>query len=142
MKIHFASELPWQCFCRGWQDFVLRASAFTWATLAKTSMRSKLVRLLALLHISPRIRSIMCIIQFKILKDHQYTFKVRHHPLFVAVYVIIITIHFTYMKNKISCTRKICFTKLVVINLAISRVVFLQAAKLLQFKSLRKFRAD
>ena len=137
MKIHFASELPWQYFCRGWQDFVLRASAFTWATLAKTSMRSKLVRLLALLHISPRIRSIMCIIQFKILKDHQYTFKVRHHPLFVAVYVMIITIHFTYMKNN-----KIYFAKLIAINLAVSRVVFLQAVRLLQFKPLRKFCAD
>ena len=99
MKLHFASALPLQCFCRGWQDFILRASAFTWATSAKTSTRSKLVRLLALLHISPRIRSIMCTIQFKILKDHQYTFKVRRHPLFVAAQVIIITIRFTHMKN-------------------------------------------
>ena len=99
MKIHFASALPRQCFCRGWQDFILRASAFTWPTSAKTSMRSKLVRLLPLLHISPRIRSIMCTIQFKILKDHQYRFKVRHHPLFVAAYIMIITIRFTYMKN-------------------------------------------
>ena len=118
MKIHFASGLPRQCFCRGWQDFILRASAFTWATWAKTSTRSKLVRLLALLHISPRIRSIMCTIQFKILKDHQYTLKVRRHPLFVAVYIMIITIHFTNMKNKIY------FAKLVAINLVISRVMF------------------
>ena len=70
MKIHFALAFPWQCFCRGWQDFILRASVFTLATLAKTSMRSQLVKLLPLLHISPRIRSIMCTIQFKLLKDH------------------------------------------------------------------------
>ena len=57
MKIHFASALPRQYFCRGWEDFILRVSAFTWATSAKTLTRSKLVRLLALLHISPRIRS-------------------------------------------------------------------------------------
>ena len=95
----FILALPRQCFCRGWQDFILRASAFTWATSAKTSTRSKLVRLLDLLHISPRIRSIMCKIQFKILTDHQYTFKIRRHPLFVAAYLMIITIHFTYMKN-------------------------------------------
>ena len=99
MKMHFASGLPRQCFCRGWQDFILRASAFTWATSAKTSTRSKLVRLLALLHISPRIRSIMCTIQFKILKDHWYTFKVRRHPLFEAAYVMTITIRFTQIKN-------------------------------------------
>ena len=99
MKIHFTSALPRECFCRGWYDFIVRVLAFTWATSAKTSARSKLVRLLTLLHISPRIRSIMCTIQFKILKDHQYTFKVRRHPLFVAAYVIIITIRFTYMKN-------------------------------------------
>ena len=59
MKMHFASAFPRQCLCRGWQDFILRASAFT---SAKTSTRSKLVRLLPLLHISPRIRSIMCTI--------------------------------------------------------------------------------
>ena len=99
MKIHFASALPQQCFCRGWQDFILRSSAFTSASLAKTSTRCKLVRLLPLLHISPRMRIIMYTIQFKLLKDHQYTFKVRCHPLFVAVYVIIITIHFMYMTN-------------------------------------------
>ena len=58
MKIHFASALPWQCFCWGWYDFIVRVLAFTWATSAKTSARSKLVRLLTLLHISPRIRSI------------------------------------------------------------------------------------
>ena len=137
MKIHFALALPQEFLCRGWQDFILRALAFTWATSAKTLARSKLVRLLTLLHISPKIRSIMCTIQFKILKDHQYTFKVRHHPLFVAVYVMIITIHFTYMKNN-----KIYFAKLIAINLAISRAVFLQATRLLQFKSLRKFHAD
>ena len=54
MKIHFASALPRQYFCRGWEDFILRASAFTWATSAKTLTRSKLVRLLALLHIFTR----------------------------------------------------------------------------------------
>ena len=62
MKIHFASAFPRQYSCRGWQDFILRASVFTSATSAKTSTRSKLVRLLPLLHISPRIRSIMCTI--------------------------------------------------------------------------------
>ena len=60
MKIHFASAFPRQCFCRGWQDFILRTSVFTSATSAKTLTRSKLVRLLPLLHISSRIRSIMC----------------------------------------------------------------------------------
>ena len=48
MKIHFASALPQQCFCRGWQDFILRSLAFTLATSAKTSTTSKLVRLLSL----------------------------------------------------------------------------------------------
>ena len=62
MKIHFASAFPRQCFCRGWQNFILRASVFTSGTSAKSSTRSKLVKLLSLLHISPRIRSIMCII--------------------------------------------------------------------------------
>ena len=62
MKMHFTSAFSWQCFCRSWQDFMLRASAFTSTTLAKTSARSKLVRLLPLIHISPRIRSIMCTI--------------------------------------------------------------------------------
>ena len=61
MKIHFASAFPWQCFCQGWQDFILSASVFTWATSAKTLTRSKLVKLPPLLHISPRIMcSIMC----------------------------------------------------------------------------------
>ena len=46
IKIHFASAFPRQCFCRGWQDFILRALVFTSATSAKTSTRSKLVRLL------------------------------------------------------------------------------------------------
>ena len=55
MRIHFATTFPRQCFCQGWQDFILRASVFTSATSAKTSTRSKLVRLLPLLHISPRI---------------------------------------------------------------------------------------
>ena len=90
MKTHSASSLHWQCFCRGWQDCILRDSAFTLAALAKTSMRSKLVRLLPLLHISTRIRSIMCTIQFKVLKDHQYTLKLKGHPLFVGAYLIII----------------------------------------------------
>ena len=62
MKIHFALAFPWQCFCRGWQDFILRASVLTSATSAKTSTRSKLVKLLPLLYISPRKRSIMCTI--------------------------------------------------------------------------------
>ena len=43
MKIHFASAFPRQCFCRGWQDFILRALLFTLATSGKTSTRSKLV---------------------------------------------------------------------------------------------------
>ena len=59
MKIHSASAFPQQCFCWGWQDFILRALVFTLATSTKTSTRSKLVRLLSLLHISQRIRSIM-----------------------------------------------------------------------------------
>ena len=59
MKIDFASAFPWQCLCQVWQDFIKRASAFTSATSAKTWMRSKLVRFLPLLHISPRIRSII-----------------------------------------------------------------------------------
>ena len=62
MKIHSASAFPRQCFCRGWQDFILRASVFISATSTKTSMKSALVRLLSLLHISQRIRSIMCTI--------------------------------------------------------------------------------
>ena len=62
MKIHFASAFPRQCFCPDWQDFILRASVFTSATSAKTLTRSKLVKLLPLLHIFPRIRSIMCTI--------------------------------------------------------------------------------
>ena len=64
MKIHFASAFPWQCFYRGWQDFILRASVFTWATSAKTLTRSKLVKLPPLLHISPRI--IMCSIMWEL----------------------------------------------------------------------------
>ena len=55
MKIDFASAFPRQCFCPGWQDYILRASVFTSATSAKTSTRSKLVRLLPLLLISPRM---------------------------------------------------------------------------------------
>ena len=62
MKIDFTSAFPQQYFCRGWQDFILRALVVTLATLAKPSTRSKLVKLLHLLHISPRIRSIMCTI--------------------------------------------------------------------------------
>ena len=62
MKIHFASAFPRQCFCRNWQDFTLRALVFTSATSAQTSTRSELVKLLPLLHISPRIRSIKCTI--------------------------------------------------------------------------------
>ena len=107
ITIHFASALPRQCFCRGW--FILRSSAFTWATSAKTSTISKLVRLLTLLHISPRIRSIMCTIQFKILRDHQYTFEVRRHSLFVAAYVMIITTHFAYMKIRYLLRKACCY---------------------------------
>ena len=59
MKIHFTSAFHGQCFCQGWHDFILRASVFTSATLTQTSMRSKLVKLLPLLHILPRIRSII-----------------------------------------------------------------------------------
>ena len=92
MKINFASALPRQFFSRGWQGFTLRASGFTSTTSAETSTRSKPVRLLLLLHTSPKIRSIMYTIQFKFLKDHQYTIKVRHHPLFIAF-------HFTHMTN-------------------------------------------
>ena len=62
LKIHFASAFCRQCFCRGSQDFILRATAFTSVTSAETAARSKLVRLLPLLHISPRIRGIMCTI--------------------------------------------------------------------------------
>ena len=61
MKIHFASAFPQQCFCQGWQDFILRAWVFASATSAKMLTRSKPVKLLLLLlHISPRIRGIMC----------------------------------------------------------------------------------
>ena len=95
MKIHFASALPQQCFCQGWQDFILRASAFTSAISAKTLTKSKLVRLLPLRHISPKIGSIMCTIQFRLS-------KVKGHPLFIAACVIVITIHFMHMtKNRI-----------------------------------------
>ena len=73
MKIHFASAFARQCFCRGWQDFILRALVFTLATSAITSTRNKLVRLLCLLHISQRIRSIMCtIIVVQILYKYCY----------------------------------------------------------------------
>ena len=58
MKIDFASAFP----LAGWQDFTLRALAFTLVTSTKNATRSKLVRELPLLHISPRIRSIMCTI--------------------------------------------------------------------------------
>ena len=60
MKIHFALAFPRQCFCQGWQNFILRALVFTWATSAKTLTRSKFVKLLPSLHISPRIGSIIC----------------------------------------------------------------------------------
>ena len=99
MKIHFALAPPWQCFCQGWQDFILRALTSTLETSAKISTRSKLIRLLPLLHISPKIKSIMCTIQFKLLQDQQYTFKVRCHSVFVAACVIINTICFKYMTN-------------------------------------------
>ena len=83
MKIHFVSAFPWQCFCRGWQGFILRVSVFTSATLAKTSTRSKLVKLLPLLHISPRIRSIACtIIVVQILL---HTYYMQYNVLFSHV---------------------------------------------------------
>ena len=75
MKIHFASAFPRQCFCQGWQDFILRASVFTSATSAKTSTRSKLVKLLPLFHISLRIRSIMCTIIYKFCCTHIYAMQ-------------------------------------------------------------------
>ena len=61
MKILFASAFPRQCFCWGWHNFILRALVCISETSAQKT-RSKLVRLLPLLHISPRIRSIMCTI--------------------------------------------------------------------------------
>ena len=64
MKIHFALAFPQQCSCWGRQNFILRALAFTLATSAKTSTRSKLAKLLSLLHVSPKIRSIMCTVIF------------------------------------------------------------------------------
>ena len=62
IKIHFALAFPQQCFCWGRQNFILRALVFTSATPTKTLTRSKLVKLLSLLHNSPRIRSIICTI--------------------------------------------------------------------------------
>ena len=56
MKIDSASAFPRQCFCRGSQDFILRAWLFT---SAKTSARRRLVTLLPLLHISQTIRRII-----------------------------------------------------------------------------------
>ena len=56
MKIDSASAFPRQCFCRGSQDFILRAWVFT---SAKTSARRRLVTLLPLLHISQTIRRIV-----------------------------------------------------------------------------------
>ena len=56
MKIDSASAFPRQCFCRGSQDFILRAWLFT---SAKTSARRRLVTLLPLLHISQTIRRIV-----------------------------------------------------------------------------------
>ena len=68
MKIDFTSAFPQQCFCRGQQDFIFRASVFTLATSAKILMGGKLIRLHPLLNITPRIRSIMCtIIEIQIL---------------------------------------------------------------------------
>ena len=74
MKIHSASAFPQQCFCWGWQDFILRALVFTLATSTKTLTRSKLVRLLSLLHISQRIRSIMCTIIVVQILLHKYCY--------------------------------------------------------------------
>ena len=59
MKIHSASAFPRQRFCGGWQNFILTASVFTLVTSAKTSTISKFLRLLSLLNISQRMRSIM-----------------------------------------------------------------------------------
>ena len=93
MKMHFASALPQQCFSRGWQDFISRASAFTSATSAKTSMRSKLVRMISLLHISPRIRSIMCTIIVVQILLYKYCYM-QCNVLFYHVKNCVLKIHF------------------------------------------------
>ena len=81
MKIRFALAFPWQCFCRGWQDFILRASVLT---SAKTSRRSELVKLLPLLYISPRKRSIMCTIIIVQILLYKYCYM-QCHVLFSHV---------------------------------------------------------
>ena len=60
MKIHFALTFTWQCFGQGWKDFIFRVLVFTLATPAKISTRNNFIRLLRLLNIWPRKRSIMC----------------------------------------------------------------------------------
>ena len=79
IKIHFASSFPQQCYCWGQQNFILRAFVFTSATPTKTLTRSKLVKLLSLLHISPRIRSIICaiiLVQILLYKYHYMQWNV------------------------------------------------------------------
>ena len=50
--------------------FYIKSLGIYLGNLGINTTRSKLVRLLPLLHISPRIRSIMCTIQLKLLKIH------------------------------------------------------------------------
>ena len=86
MKIHFASAFPRQCFCRGWQDF--KSLRFYLSNLGKNLTRSKLVKLLRLLHISPRIRSIM------------YTIIVVQMFLYKYCYMQC-NVLFSYVKNSV-----------------------------------------
>ena len=84
MKIDFASAFPGQCFFQGWQNFMLWALVFTSATSAKSLTRKKLVKLLPLLHISARIRSIMCTIIVVQILLYKYCYTQRNvlfsHP--------------------------------------------------------------
>ena len=92
MKMYFASTFPPQCFCRDWQGFILRASAFTSATSTKTST-SNFVKLLSLLHISPRIRSIMCIITAVQILLYKYCYM-QCNVLFYHIKNCVLKIHF------------------------------------------------
>ena len=56
IKIHFVLAFPRQCF-------LPMLAVFSIKNLGKTSARTKLVRLFPLLHISPRIRSILCTVR-------------------------------------------------------------------------------
>ena len=73
-NIDFALAFPQQCFCWGWQDFILRDSVFTSVTSAKTLTWSKLVNFLTLLHILLRIRSIMHTIIVVQILLHKYCY--------------------------------------------------------------------